>query len=126
MREKAVIELTFRVEPGSDKNGYGRSQLNEGKHHETTEDRERSQPQSSGRARTAHLWNDDAGANQGKLRAERETSGVEISFHQSNHEGKLVDLIQSALQSADAIIIINPAAYSFTSAISQRWTRSRR
>jgi 3-dehydroquinate dehydratase-2 len=52
--------------------------------------------------------------------------GVEISFHQSNHEGKLVDLIQSALQSADAIIIINPAAYSFTSAISQRWTRSRR
>jgi 3-dehydroquinate dehydratase-2 len=49
------------------------------------------------------------------LRAERETSGVEISFHQSNHEGKLVDLIQSARQSADAIIIINPAAYSFTS-----------
>jgi 3-dehydroquinate dehydratase-2 len=40
--------------------------------------------------------------------------GVEISFHQSNHEGELVDLIQSARQSADAIII-NPAAYSFTS-----------
>jgi 3-dehydroquinate dehydratase-2 len=40
--------------------------------------------------------------------------GLEISFHQSNHEGELVDLIQSARQSADAIII-NPAAYSFTS-----------
>jgi 3-dehydroquinate dehydratase-2 len=40
--------------------------------------------------------------------------GLEISFHQSNHEGELVDLIQQARQSADAIII-NPAAYSFTS-----------
>ena len=40
--------------------------------------------------------------------------GVELSFHQSNHEGELVDLIQSARQDADAIII-NPAGYSFTS-----------
>ena len=40
--------------------------------------------------------------------------GVTISFHQSNHEGVLVDLIQSARQDADGIII-NPAAYSFTS-----------
>ena len=40
--------------------------------------------------------------------------GLTISFHQSNHEGALVDLIQSARESADAIII-NPAAYSFTS-----------
>ena len=40
--------------------------------------------------------------------------GLTLSFHQSNHEGELVDLIQSARQSADAIII-NPAGYSFTS-----------
>jgi 3-dehydroquinate dehydratase-2 len=40
--------------------------------------------------------------------------GLELSFHQSNHEGELVDLIQSARQSADAVII-NPAGYSFTS-----------
>jgi 3-dehydroquinate dehydratase-2 len=40
--------------------------------------------------------------------------GLELSFYQSNHEGELVDLIQSARQSADAIII-NPAGYSFTS-----------
>jgi 3-dehydroquinate dehydratase-2 len=40
--------------------------------------------------------------------------GLEMSFHQSNHEGELVDLIQSARQNADAIVI-NPAAYSFTS-----------
>ena len=41
-------------------------------------------------------------------------AGAELSFHQSNHEGVLVDLIQSARESADAIII-NPAGYSFTS-----------
>jgi 3-dehydroquinate dehydratase-2 len=40
--------------------------------------------------------------------------GAELSFHQSNHEGVLVDLIQAAREQADAIII-NPAAYSFTS-----------
>ena len=40
--------------------------------------------------------------------------GLALSFHQSNHEGVLVDLIQSARQDADAIII-NPAGYSFTS-----------
>ena len=41
-------------------------------------------------------------------------AGAELSFHQSNHEGVLVDLIQSARTQADAIII-NPAGYSFTS-----------
>src|SRR5262245_58085393 len=40
--------------------------------------------------------------------------GASLAFHQSNHEGELVDLIQSAREAADAIII-NPAAYSFTS-----------
>jgi 3-dehydroquinate dehydratase-2 len=41
-------------------------------------------------------------------------AGAQLSFHQSNHEGELVDLIQSARTDADALII-NPAAYSFTS-----------
>jgi 3-dehydroquinate dehydratase II len=41
-------------------------------------------------------------------------AGVQIAFHQSNHEGVLVDLVQSARQDADALII-NPAGYSFTS-----------
>ncbi len=40
--------------------------------------------------------------------------GLDLSFHQSNHEGELVDLIQSARSASDAIII-NPAGYSFTS-----------
>src|SRR5271157_848194 len=41
-------------------------------------------------------------------------AGATLSFHQSNHEGALVELIQSARTEADALII-NPAAYSFTS-----------
>jgi 3-dehydroquinate dehydratase-2 len=51
-----------------------------------------------------------------KESCEREATrlGLTLSFHQSNHEGALVDLIQSAREAADAIII-NPAAYSFTS-----------
>jgi 3-dehydroquinate dehydratase-2 len=40
--------------------------------------------------------------------------GISVSFHQSNLEGELVNLIQSAHGSVDAIIM-NPAAYSFTS-----------
>lgn len=40
--------------------------------------------------------------------------GASLAFEQSNHEGMLVDMIQSARQTADAIII-NPAGYSFTS-----------
>jgi 3-dehydroquinate dehydratase II len=41
-------------------------------------------------------------------------AGAKLSFYQSNHEGVLVEHIQAARQDADAIII-NPAAYSFTS-----------
>ena len=37
-----------------------------------------------------------------------------LEFHQSNHEGKLVNLIQAARGNAEALII-NPAALSFTS-----------
>jgi 3-dehydroquinate dehydratase II len=41
-------------------------------------------------------------------------AGAKLAFHQSNHEGVLIDYIQAARQDADAIII-NPAAHSFTS-----------
>ena len=41
-------------------------------------------------------------------------TGTQLAFHQSNHEGVLVDLIQSARTTADALII-NPAGFSFTS-----------
>jgi 3-dehydroquinate dehydratase-2 len=41
-------------------------------------------------------------------------AGATLAFHQSNHEGTLVDLIQSARTEADALIV-NPAGYSFTS-----------
>lgn len=39
---------------------------------------------------------------------------IEVSIYQSNHEGDLVDKIQSALTDFDGIVI-NPAAYTHTS-----------
>lgn len=39
---------------------------------------------------------------------------IEVECFQSNHEGALVDIIQSALGKADGIVI-NPAAYTHTS-----------
>lgn len=41
-------------------------------------------------------------------------AGIAVAFHQSNHEGILVDLVHEARNTADALII-NPAGYSFTS-----------
>lgn len=40
--------------------------------------------------------------------------GVEIEFFQSNHEGEIIDKIQSAKEAYNGIII-NPAAYTHTS-----------
>ena len=43
-----------------------------------------------------------------------EELGIEVDIYQSNHEGDLVDKIQSAYSAADGIVI-NPAAYTHTS-----------
>ena len=40
--------------------------------------------------------------------------GIDVSFYQSNHEGALVDAIQSAYGNTDGIVI-NPGAYTHTS-----------
>ena len=40
--------------------------------------------------------------------------GIDVECFQSNHEGELVDIIQSAYGRADGIVI-NPAAYTHTS-----------
>lgn len=41
-------------------------------------------------------------------------NNIDVEFYQSNHEGEIVDIIQSAYKKADGIII-NPAAYTHTS-----------
>jgi len=48
------------------------------------------------------------------IRLEAVSLGVSVTFVQSNHEGNLVDAIQSAYQTADGIVI-NPGAYTHTS-----------
>jgi len=48
------------------------------------------------------------------IKAEANALGAETEFVQSNHEGALVDAIQSAYGTADGIII-NPGAYTHTS-----------
>ena len=49
-----------------------------------------------------------------KIRGYAKECGISVEIEQSNHEGDLVDMIQSAYQTADAIVI-NPGAYTHTS-----------
>ena len=49
-----------------------------------------------------------------RVRTHCEGIGVRASFFQSNHEGDIVDAIQAAYGTMDAILI-NPAAYTHTS-----------
>lgn len=48
------------------------------------------------------------------LNKEAKALGVTLAIHQSNHEGKLLDLIGKASQKVRGILI-NPAAYTHTS-----------
>ena len=49
-----------------------------------------------------------------KIERHCSAKGIEVELFQSNHEGDLVDKIQSAYQNADGIVI-NPGAYTHTS-----------
>ena len=48
------------------------------------------------------------------IRTSANELGLEVSLFQSNHEGEIVDIIQSAYGVFDGIVI-NPAAYTHTS-----------
>lgn len=48
------------------------------------------------------------------MREHAAARGTEVDFFQSNHEGAIIDAIQSAMGGYDGIII-NPAAYTHTS-----------
>lgn len=56
----------------------------------------------------------DFAALQDFIRAAAREAGVEVELFQSNHEGAIVDAIQSAYGRMDGIVI-NPAAYTHTS-----------
>ena len=64
------------------------------------------EPQHYGKETYADLIN--------KIQNHANARNVHVEFRQSNHEGDLVDYIQSAYQSFDAIVI-NPGAYTHTS-----------
>ena len=49
-----------------------------------------------------------------KIKKHAEARGAQVAFRQSNHEGDLVDFIQSAYGEYDGIVI-NPGAYTHTS-----------
>lgn len=49
-----------------------------------------------------------------KIECHCNEKGIEVEQYQSNHEGDLVDKIQSAYKNADGIVI-NPGAYTHTS-----------
>ena len=49
-----------------------------------------------------------------KIERHCSAKGIAVELFQSNHEGDLVDKIQSAYQNADGIVI-NPGAYTHTS-----------
>ena len=49
-----------------------------------------------------------------KIQDHCDEKGIEVSMYQSNHEGDLVDKIQSAYGNTDGIVI-NPGAYTHTS-----------
>jgi 3-dehydroquinate dehydratase-2 len=48
-------------------------------------------------------------------RATAQRCGLAVEFHQSNHEGEIVDWIQKARAEKAAGLIINPAGYTTTS-----------
>lgn len=54
------------------------------------------------------------GALEDFIRASASELSIDVTLYQSNHEGSIVDTIQSALGVYDGIII-NPAAYTHTS-----------
>ena len=50
-----------------------------------------------------------------KMEARARSAGLQLETFQSNHEGELVDRVQSAREEGISFIIINPGAYSHTS-----------
>ena len=50
-----------------------------------------------------------------RMEAQARAAGAQLESFQSNHEGELIDRVQSAREQGVRFIIINPAAYTHTS-----------
>jgi 3-dehydroquinate dehydratase II len=76
---------------------------------------ERPQSQSARQARAGDVRSRDARRRRGGLPPCRQGTRAAIEFHQSNREYEIIDLIHAARERA-AGIVINPAAFTHTSA----------
>ena len=75
----------------------------------------RSQSQSPGRARAGDLRQENARGDRRADSGAREEAGRRVRTTQSNHEGVIIDLIQTAAGDGISAIVLNPGAYSHTS-----------
>jgi len=67
-----------------------------------------------GKREPEHYGNTTLADIDSRIRDAAEKAGVEVDIRQSNHEGEIVDMIQSGIGVFDALII-NPGAYTHTS-----------
>lgn len=67
-----------------------------------------------GKREPAHYGTDTLDAINRRMTEKGLAAGLTLDFFQSNHEGRIIDKIQSALGEYDGLII-NPAAYTHTS-----------
>ncbi|MBX7526390.1 type II 3-dehydroquinate dehydratase [Qipengyuania vesicularis] len=66
--------------------------------------------------REPEIYGSDTLANiEKRLREQAGPLGLEISFHQTNHEGQLVDWLHEANRQGAKAVLLNAAAYTHTS-----------
>lgn len=68
-----------------------------------------------GTRETAHYGTDSLADIERRLSELASELGVQVTCHQSNHEGQLIDWVQGARQDGVQGIILNPGAYTHTS-----------
>lgn len=66
--------------------------------------------------REPHLYGNETLADiERRLKARAKSAGVELDCFQTNHEGAIVDRVQAAMGEGVGFIILNPAAFTYSS-----------